>query len=73
MGFAEPCAAVLIIFSLGWQNTNQLSHASTSYRHNAAGREFGLCADTKRRCLVLRHLLQLSVDLLHARQEDDAT
>lgn len=34
-------AANLIIFSLGWQNTNQLSHASASYRHNAAERKFG--------------------------------
>lgn len=52
-------AAVLIIFSFGWQNTNQLSHASASCRHNAAERELGLSADTKKRLLVLMpHLPQ---------------
>lgn len=34
-------AAVLIIFSFGWQNTNQLSHASVSSRPSATKRELG--------------------------------
>lgn len=65
----QSLAAVLIIFSLGWQNTNQLSHASASCRHNAAEREFGLSVDTKRRRLVLKpHLPWFPVDLLHTTQ-----
>lgn len=34
-------AAVLIIFSLGWQNVHRLSHVSISFGLRAAGREFG--------------------------------
>lgn len=32
---------MLIVFSLSWQNTNQLRHGSVSSRPRAAEREFG--------------------------------
>lgn len=60
-------AAVLIIFSFGWPNTNQLSHASASCRHNAAERELGLSADTKRRFLVLMPHLPQRICLIQDR------
>lgn len=65
----QNLTALLIMFSLGWQNTNQLSHASASCRHNAAERELGLSGDTKRRCPVLMPgLPRLLVDLPHTSQ-----